>query len=103
MYAVVEIAGKQYKVTEKDKLLVPTLNEKAGAKVKFNRVLLLGGEKDVTIGHPVVAGASVHATVLDHVKGEKDVVFKKKRRKGFRLKRGHRQAYTKIEITGIGK
>ncbi len=103
MYAVVEIAGKQYRVAEKDTIVVPTLKEKAGTKVTFERVLLLSLEDKVTVGHPVVAGASVEATVLEPVKGEKLLVFKKKRRKGFRVKRGHRQAYSQVQITRIGK
>lgn len=101
MYAVVEIAGKQYKVAKDDKITVPTRKEKPGDKVKFERVLLLGGEKEITVGHPLVAGASVEATVLDGTKGEKLVVFKKKKRKGYRVKRGHRQDYSQVQITNI--
>jgi len=103
MYAVVEIAGKQFKVAPKDKILVPTLKDKVGSKVRFDKVLLWGAEKDVKVGSPLVAGANVEATVLDHKKADKVIVFKKKRRKGYRVKRGHRQAYTQIEITKIGK
>ena len=101
MYAVVEIAGKQYKVTNNDKIVVPTRKEKPGDKVTFDHVLLLGDDKVITVGHPVVSGASVEATVLDGAKGEKLVVFKKKKRKGYRLKRGHRQDYTRVQITNI--
>lgn len=101
MYAVVEIAGKQYKVTNNDEILVPTRKEKAGDKVKFDRVLLLGTDKEITVGHPLVAGASVEATVLDGVRGEKVIVFKKKKRKGYRLKKGHRQDYSRVQITNI--
>ncbi len=101
MYAVVEIAGKQYKVTNNDEILVPTRKEKAGDKVKFDRVLLLGSDKEITVGHPLVSGASVEATVLDGVRGEKVIVFKKKKRKGYRLKKGHRQDYTRVQITNI--
>ncbi len=101
MYAVLEIAGKQYKVTNNDKILVPTRKEKPGETVKFDRVLLLGTDKEITVGHPLVAGASVEATVLDGARGEKLVVFKKKKRKGYRLKRGHRQDYTRVQITNI--
>lgn len=103
MYAVVEIAGKQFTVAPNDKIHVPTLNQKAGAKVKFDRVLLLGGEKEITVGNPLVAGANVEATVLDQVRDEKVIVFKKKKRKGYRVKKGHRQAYTQVQITSIGK
>jgi len=102
MFAVVEIAGKQYKVSPKDTITIPTLGDAVGAKVRFDRVLLVGGEKDVTIGHPLVPGASVEATVVSRGKGEKVRVFKKKRRKGYRVGRGHRQGYAKVEITAIG-
>jgi large subunit ribosomal protein L21 len=101
MYAVVEIAGKQYKVSNHDQILVPTRKEKPGDIVKFDRVLLLGSDKEITVGHPVVAGASVEATVMDGVKGAKVIVFKKKKRKGYRVKKGHRQDYTRVQITNI--
>ncbi len=101
MYAVVEIAGKQFKVSPNQSLLVPTLAQKSGDAVKFDRVLLVEGDKGVKVGHPTVAGASVEARVLDEVRGEKVIVFKKKKRKGYRVKRGHRQSYTKVQITNI--
>jgi large subunit ribosomal protein L21 len=101
MFAVVEIAGKQFKVAPSEKLLVPTLNEKEGAKVRFERVLVVGKDEDVKVGNPLVTGARVEATVVAHGKGEKVTVFKKKRRKGYRVLRGHRQGYTEIEITSI--
>jgi large subunit ribosomal protein L21 len=103
MYAVVDIAGKQFKINENDKILVPSLKQKVGATVKFDKVLLLGAEKEVSVGNPLVAGAAVEATVLGHVKDAKVIVFKKKKRKGYRLKRGHRQAYSQVQITKIGK
>jgi large subunit ribosomal protein L21 len=101
MYAVVEIAGKQYKVTDNDKILVPTRKEKPGDKIKFDRVLLLGTDKEITVGHPMVAGVTVEATVLEPARGKKVIVFKKKKRKGYRLKKGHRQDYTRVQITNI--
>jgi len=103
MYAVVEIAGKQYKIEPNDKIYVPTLRDKVGAKVTFDRVLLIGGDKEIKVGNPLVSGASVEGRVVDHVKADKVIVFKKKKRKGYRVKRGHRQAYTHVEITSIGK
>jgi large subunit ribosomal protein L21 len=103
MFAVVEIAGKQYKVSKNDKIFVPTLEGKEGAKLRFDKVLLVGGEKDVQVGHPLVPGVTVEGTIVQHGKGEKVLVFKKKKRKGFRVKRGHRQGFTRVEITGIGK
>jgi large subunit ribosomal protein L21 len=102
MYAVVNIAGKQFTVTTDDKILVPTLKDKVGATVTFDRVLLLGGDKEISVGNPLVAGANVQATILNHVKDDKVTVFKKKKRKGYRVKRGHRQAYTQVQITKIG-
>jgi large subunit ribosomal protein L21 len=101
MYAVVEIAGKQYRVAQNDTILVPTLKEKAGEKVKFDRVLLLGGEKEIRVGNPVVAGAKVEGTVVSHGLEDKVMVFKKKKRKGFRVTRGHRQGFTQVQITSI--
>ena len=103
MFAVVQIAGKQFKVSPKDTITVPLLHEKPGTKVQFDRVLLIGGEKDTTVGHPLVGGARVEATVLGDLRDEKVIVFKKKKRKGYRVKRGHRQARTRVEITNIAK
>jgi large subunit ribosomal protein L21 len=103
MFAVVEVAGKQYKVAPKDHITVPTLNEKPGTKVRLDRVLMVGDEKGVVVGRPLVSGAHVEATVVEHAKMDKVIVFKKKRRKGYRVKRGHRQGYTQIEILSIGK
>lgn len=103
MFAVVEVAGKQYKVAPKDKIMVPTLNEKPGTKIRLDRVLMLGDEKSVSVGRPLVSGAVVEATLIEHAKMDKVIVFKKKRRKGYRVKRGHRQGYSQIEILSIGK
>ncbi|MGD0338736.1 MAG: 50S ribosomal protein L21 [Bacteroidota bacterium] len=102
MYAVVEIAGHQYKVTPSSKCFVPKLEGEAGTKVEFDKVLLLADENNIKVGAPIVDGVKVEATVLGHVKDDKVIVFKKKRRKGYRVKRGHRQQYTEIEITNIG-
>jgi large subunit ribosomal protein L21 len=102
MYAVVDIAGRQYKVSEQDKIKVPSLMQKAGDTVKFDNVLLVQREKELTVGNPLVSGASVEATVLGHDKSDKVIVFKKKKRKGYRLKRGHRQAFTEVQITKVG-
>lgn len=101
MYAIVEIAGKQYKVAQNDKIDVPSLSKKAGDKVKFDKVLLLGSDKGTKVGNPVLSGASVQATVLGDKKADKVIVFKKKKRKGYRVTRGHRQGYTQVEITAI--
>jgi len=101
MYAVVEIGGQQYKVNPEEKIYVPKLEKEVGSSVKFDKVLLVSNDKEVKVGAPVVSGASVSAKVLAHVKDEKVIVFKKKKRKGYRVKRGHRQQYTHIEITSI--
>ena len=101
MFAVVEIAGQQYKVNPADKLYVPRLENEVGSNVNFDKVLLLSDDMAIKIGTPTVSGASVNAKVLAHVKDEKVIVFKKKKRKGYRVKRGHREQYTHIEITSI--
>jgi len=101
MYAVVDIAGQQFKVTEKTKYYVPKLNEKVDSKITFNNVLLVGDDKKTNFGVPYVKGAKVSAKVLEHLKDEKVIVFKKKRRTGYQKSNGHRQQLTRIEITKI--
>ena len=102
MFAVVEIAGQQLKVSPAEQVFVPRLDKKEGDTVKFDRVVLLSDDKKVSVGAPYVEKASVTAKILGHVKDEKVIVFKKKRRKGYRVRRGHRQQYTQVEITKIG-
>jgi large subunit ribosomal protein L21 len=101
MYAIVEIAGQQFKVSKDQKVYVHRLGEEEGNKVSFDKVLLLDDNGTVTLGAPAIEGASVEATVLRHLKGDKVIVFKKKRRKGYKKKNGHRQALTQIIIEGI--
>ena len=101
MYAIVDIAGKQYRVDENRKIFVPLMDVEVGKKVKFEDVLLVSNDGAISVGSPHVKGATVSATVVDHVKADKVIVFKKKRRKGYRVKNGHRQPYTQIEITKI--
>jgi large subunit ribosomal protein L21 len=101
MYAVVEIGGHQYKVAENDVIFVDRQSEEKDGELTFDRVLLLNDGKDTKVGTPVVDGAEVKATVLDHLKDDKVIVFKKKRRKGYRVKRGHRQALTQLKIEKI--
>jgi len=103
MYAIVEIAGKQYKVSKDDTLYVPRQKAKANAKLTFDKVLLVNDGKTVTVGTPTVSGMAVKATVLDQVLADKVLVFKKKRRKRYKVKNGHRQPYTQIKITSVGK
>jgi large subunit ribosomal protein L21 len=101
MYAIVEIAGQQFKVAKDQKVFVHRLQGEEGAKVSFDKVLLLDNEGTVTLGAPAIQGAEVTAKILGHLQGDKVIVFKKKRRKGFRKKNGHRQALTQIQIEGI--
>ncbi|OZC03140.1 50S ribosomal protein L21 [Rubricoccus marinus] len=101
MYAIVEIAGKQFRVEEDAKLYVPRLKGDVDSEVTFDRVLLTSGDAGVTVGAPTVDGASVTAKILAHVKGDKIIVFKKKRRKGYKVKNGHRQPYTQIQIGSL--
>jgi len=101
MYAIVEIAGQQFKVVQDQKLFVHRLADKEGDKVSFDKVYLLDDGKKVTLGAPAITGASVEAKVISHLKGDKVIVFKKKRRKGYRVKNGHRQALTELVIEKI--
>jgi large subunit ribosomal protein L21 len=101
MYAIVEIAGQQFKVAKDQKVFVHRLQEAEGAKVSFDKVLLLENEGAVTVGAPAIQGAEVTAKILGHLQGDKVIVFKKKRRKGFRKKNGHRQALTEIQVESI--
>lgn len=101
MYAVVQIAGQQFKVAPSQKIFVPKLKSEVGAKLVFDQVLILGDEKKTTVGKPYVDGAKVEATVLQHVKDDTVIVLKKKKRKGYRVRNGHRQQYTQIEINTL--
>ncbi|GAA4949954.1 hypothetical protein GCM10023314_24150 [Algibacter agarivorans] len=101
MYAIVEIAGHQFKVEKDQRVFVNRLQTEEGKKVSFDNVLLLGDGDKVTVGAPAIDGAQVSAKVLKHLKGDKVIVFKKKRRKGYRVKNGHRQSLTEIVIESI--
>ncbi|MEN9443171.1 MAG: hypothetical protein RIS47_61 [Bacteroidota bacterium] len=101
MYAIVEILGQQFKVEKDNKVFVHRMQAEEGATVSFDKVLLIDNDGDVKIGAPVLEGASVKVTVLEHLKGDKVIVFKKKRRKGYKKKNGHRQYLTKIQIEEI--
>ncbi len=101
MYAIVEIAGQQFKVEKDQQIFVHRLDSKEGEKVTFDNVLLIETSGKVKVGSPNVSGAKVIAKVLEHLKGDKVVVFKKKKRKGYRVKNGHRQYLSKIEIQKI--
>jgi large subunit ribosomal protein L21 len=104
MYAIVEIAGQQFKVEEGKKIFVHRLEAEAGSNVEFEKVLLVEDDDKVVVGEPVVKDVIVEAKVLaDDVRGDKVIVFKKKRKKGYRVRNGHRQNFTQIEITRIGE
>ncbi|MDN5212611.1 50S ribosomal protein L21 [Fulvivirgaceae bacterium BMA12] len=101
MYAIVDIAGKQFKVTKDQFVYAPLMDSEAGASVDFDKVLLTDDNGKVKIGSPTIKGAKVSGKVLEHVKGDKVIVFKKKRRKGYKVKNGHRQQFTKVLIEKI--
>ena len=101
MYAIVEIAGQQFKVVKDQQIFVHRLDQKEGDKVSFDNVLLVDNDGKVKVGAPAVKGATVDATVIEHLKGDKVIVFKKKRRKGYRKKNGHRQYLTSVKIDNI--
>ena len=102
MFAVVDILGQQLKVLENTKYYVPKLKEKVDSEVSFESILLMGDDKATKIGTPYVKGAKVTAKVLEHIKDDKVIVFKKKRRTGYQKSNGHRQQLTRIEVTKIG-
>jgi large subunit ribosomal protein L21 len=101
MFAIVEIAGQQFKVEKGQQLFVHRLSGDEGASVELSNVLLKDDNGNVTVGTPTVANASVKAKILKHLRGDKVIIFKKKRRKGYKVKNGHRQSFTKIEIENI--
>ena len=101
MYAIVEIAGQQFKVTKGQELFVNRLENEEGSKVSFDKVLLIENDGTTKVGAPTIAGANIEATVLQHCKGKKVIVFKKKRRKGYQTSNGHRQYLSKLVIDNI--
>ena len=103
MYAIVEIAGQQFKVEKDQQVFVHRLDSKEGSKVTFDNVLLIDNDGKVNVGAPAIKGATVVATVLEHVKGDKVIVFKKKRRKGYKVRNGHRQYLTSVKIEAINE
>jgi len=102
MFAVVDILGQQFKVSENNKYYVPHLTQEPESEITFDKVLLLSDGKETKVGNPVVEGAKVTAKVLEHLKDDKVLVFKKKRRKAYQKLNGHRQQLTRIEVTQIG-
>ena len=102
MFAVVNIAGQQFKVSENSTYYVPKLSKEPNKNITFKEVLVLNDDKNTKVGNPLIKGAKVTAKVVEHLKDDKVIVFKKKRRKGYRKFNGHRQQLTKIEVTKIG-
>jgi large subunit ribosomal protein L21 len=101
MYAVVKTGGKQYRVSKGDRVKIEKIPGDVGAEVSFDQVLMIGGTDDVKVGTPHVSGATVSARIVKQDRSRKVMVFKFKRRQGYKKKQGHRQAYTQVEITGI--
>ncbi|MCG8605475.1 50S ribosomal protein L21 [bacterium] len=101
MYAIVDIAGNQFKVEKDQELLVPKIDSDVGKSIEFEQVLLVSNKGKVSVGQPFIDGAKVKAEILGATRGEKVVVFKKKRRKGYEVKRGHRQDFTSVKIKSI--
>ncbi|MCX6322420.1 MAG: 50S ribosomal protein L21 [Bacteroidia bacterium] len=101
MYAIVEIAGQQFKVEEGKKIFVHRLEVEEGNQIEFDQVLLIENDGKITIGEPTIKDAVVEGKILDHMRGDKVIVFKKKRKKGYRVKNGHRQNFTQVEIVSI--
>jgi len=101
MYAIVDIAGQQFKVAKDQKLFVHRLQGDEGASIEFDKVLLAADGSSIKVGADALKGAKISAKIVSHLKGDKVIVFKKKRRKGYKKKNGHRQQFTKIEITDI--
>ena len=101
MYAIVDIAGQQFKVEKDQHIFVHRLEAAEGSKINFDKVLLTDDSGKVNVGAPVIKGAQITAKVIEHLKGDKVIVFKKKRRKGYKVKNGHRQYLTKLEILKI--
>ncbi len=101
MYAIVDIGGQQFKVTKSEVITAPKMAGEVGAQVEFDKVLFLSGDDESKIGAPYIEGAKVQATIVEHNKAKKVVIFKKKRRKGYEVLRGHRQQQTKVKIDEI--
>ncbi|MCX8491307.1 MAG: 50S ribosomal protein L21 [Cyclobacteriaceae bacterium] len=102
MYAIVDIAGKQFKVAKDQYIYAPKMEGEAGTAVSFDKVLLTDNGGSIEVGVPTVKGVKVSGKILEHVKGDKVIVFKKKRRKGYAKRNGHREQFTKVQIESIG-
>ncbi|MDZ7332897.1 MAG: 50S ribosomal protein L21 [candidate division KSB1 bacterium] len=101
MYAIVEVGGQQFKVAKNDVILAPKIEGQQGETVALDRVMLIADDNGIKVGNPVVAGAQVKASIVDFTRGKKVIIFKKKRREGYKVKKGHRQDYTRLKIEDI--
>ena len=101
MYAIVEIAGQQFKVEAGKKIFVHRLEAEEGNHIEFDKVLLIEEDGKITVGEPTIKNAVIEGKILDHMRGDKVIIFKKKRKKGYRIKNGHRQNFTQVEIIRI--
>ena len=101
MYAIVEVGSQQFKVAKDDVILTPKIVGEAGTTVNLDRVMLIADDKEVKVGNPTIEGAQVKASIVDFERGKKVIIFKKKKRKGYRLKKGHRQDFTRLKIEDI--
>ncbi len=101
MYAIIDVAGQQFKVKKNDQIVTPRLDGEIGSQVDIDRVLLLSSDDEVKVGAPYLEGAKVLATIVEHDKADKVIIFKKKRRKGYKVKKGHRQPQTRLKIEDI--
>jgi len=101
MYAIVEITGKQFKVNQDRYIYTAKIDQAPGSSISFDKVLLLENETLLQVGMPIIKGATIQGQVIEHVRGDKTIVFKRKRRKGYKVKQGHRQDYTKVLIRQI--
>lgn len=101
MYAIVEVGGQQFKVSKDDEILTPKIPGEVGNTIELNRVMLISDDNGLKLGNPVIDGAQIKASVMNFERGKKVTVFKKKRRKGYKVKRGHRQDYTRLKIEDI--
>jgi len=103
MYAIVDIAGQQFKVEKEQEVIVHRLEGEVGAKVEFDNVMLIDNKGKIAVGQPFIEGAKVTATIISHLKGDKVIIFKKKRRKNYQKASGHRQFLTKLQIENIAE
>ncbi len=101
MYAIVEVGGQQFKVAKDDVILAPKIDGEEGSTVTLDRVMMVADENGIKVGHPTIAGAQVKASIVNFTRGKKVVIFKKKRKEGYKVKKGHRQDYTRLKIEDI--